>query len=152
MVQIMLTKIEALLKASVCIALKQSTNSMVYNEEVVPNLSSILCSSDLFNYFEAKYLGLSFTVLVDLKGNEFLTLKELSRLSGRPYQAVWKYFSNRNGMIKVGYRPKGYGGRPMTTAKAGVAHVNQNLIPLVGAMEYIRTRPENKKGVKKYVG
>ena len=62
----MLTKIEALLKASVCIALKQSTNSMVYNEEVVPNLSSILCSSDLFNYFEAKYLGLSFTVLVDL--------------------------------------------------------------------------------------
>ena len=152
MVQIMLTKIEALLKASVCIASTQSKNSMVYNEEIIPNLSSILCSSDLFKSYYAKYLSLSFIVLVDLKGNEFVTLKELVRLSGRKRDIVWKYFDKRNGMIKVGYRPKGTGGRPMTVSKAGVAHVNQNLIPLVGAMEYIRTRPENKKGVKKYVG
>ena len=152
MVQIMLTKIEALLKASVCIASTQSKNSMVYNEEIIPNLSSILCSSDLFKSYYAKYLSLSFIVLVDLKGNEFVTLKELVRLSGRKRDIVWKYFDRRNGMIKVGYRPKGTGGRPMTVSKSGVAHVNQNLIPLVGAMEYIRTRPENKKGVKKYVG
>ena len=152
MVQIMLTKIEALLKASICIASTQSKNSMVYNEEIIPNLSSILCSSDLFKSYTAKYLSLSFTVLVDLKGNEFLTLKELVRLSGRKRDVVWKYFDSRNGMIKVGYRPKGTGGRPMTVSKSGVAHVNQNLIPLVGAMEYIRTRPENKKGVRKYVG
>ena len=148
----MLTKIEALLKASVCIASTQSKNSMVYNEEIIPNLSSILCSSDLFKSYYAKYLSLSFIVLVDLKGNEFVTLKELVRLSGRKRDIVWKYFDKRNGMIKVGYRPKGTGGRPMTVSKSGVAHVNQNLIPLVGAMEYIRTRPENKKGVKKYVG
>ena len=50
-------------------------------------------------------------------------------------------------MLRVGYRPKHFGGRPMKS-KFGVAHVNENLIPFLNAMTYIRTRPElkTKKG------
>jgi len=49
-------------------------------------------------------------------------------------------------MVKVGYRPKHWGGSPSKTR--GLEHVSQNLVPLLHAMQYLRTRPEVKKGKK----
>ena len=50
-------------------------------------------------------------------------------------------------MVKVGYRPKHWGGVPSKTR--GLKDVNQNLVPLLHKMQYLRTRPEViKKGKK----
>tara|TARA_R100001244_G_scaffold107339_1_gene79601 strand:+ start:325 stop:780 length:456 start_codon:yes stop_codon:yes gene_type:complete len=126
---------------------RPSLSSLVYQIPAKPlNILGANCSPDLFTRRFENFLGMTISYFVDPKGNRFLTIKEVAALTGRKANTVWTFFNGNDGMLKVGYRPKGTGGRPMKS-KHGVSHVNQNLIPYLNAMTYIRTRPEvnNKK-------
>ena len=76
----------------------------------------------------SKFLGMTFPYYIDAKGNRYLNIKTVAALSGRQRNSVDMFFRKRDAMLRVGYRPKHFGGRPMKS-KFGVAHVNENLIP-----------------------
>lgn len=142
------SKIETLSLVSLAVVVGQpNISSLVYQADTeVKNIKGAACSSNLFNKGFTTFLGMTVRYFIDPKGNRFLTIKEVATLSGRTRKAVDQFFRSNDGMLKVGYRPKHWGGRPMKS-KHGVSHVNQNLIPYLNAMTYIRTRPEvsNKK-------
>ena len=143
------SKIETLSLVSLAVVVGQpNISSLVYQAETeVKNIKGAACSSNLFNKGFTTFLGMTVRYFIDPKGNRILTIGEVAALSGRRRNSVYNFFKGNDGMLKVGYRPKHYGGRPMTKSKHGVSHVNQNLIPYLNAMTYIRTRPEvnNKK-------
>jgi len=86
--------------------------------------------------------------IIDGRNNKFMFLKDIAKVTGRHHANVDKYYRKKDAMIKVGYRPKHWGGAP--SRKRGLQHVNQNLVPMLHALQYIRTRPEliAKKGKK----
>lgn len=141
------SKIDVLNIVSVALT-SEGTSSLVYQSPAKPlNILSGNCSPDLFKKGYSKFLGMTFPYYIDSKGNRYLNIKTVAALSGRQRNSVDMFFRKRDAMLRVGYRPKHFGGRPMKS-KFGVAHVNENLIPFLNAMTYIRTRPElkTKKG------
>lgn len=146
MEKIILSKIEVLATVSVAVA-TDGTSALVYKGEVQPqNIKSDNCSPDLFSQGIHNYLGLKIPYIQDAKQNKFMFLKDIAIASGRKLTTVDQFFRKSESMIKVGYRPKHWGGAPSKTR--GLEHVSQNLVPLLHAMQYLRNRPEVKKGKK----
>ena len=142
MEKIIESKIEELTAVSVSVS-NWGSSSIVFKGAVSPlNILSEGCQDNLFIKTSFKFLGLSIPCIEDLRGNKFCYIKDVAAASGRLRSAVDSYFRKADAMIRVGYRPKHYGGRPST--RIGVEHVNQNLIPLLHVQQYLRTRPELK--------
>tara|TARA_R110002033_G_scaffold27606_2_gene62510 strand:- start:38 stop:493 length:456 start_codon:yes stop_codon:yes gene_type:complete len=150
MEKILNTKIEVLNIVSVVVA-EDTTSCLTFREEASPlNILSDNCSPNLFLSAKTKFLGFNLPYIVDGRNNKFMFIRDIAKASGRAHTTVDGFFREADAMIKVGYRPKHYGGTP--SKKRGLEHVNQNLVPLLHAMQYLRTRPEVKKrGVKKNV-
>tara|TARA_R100001163_G_scaffold65239_1_gene61741 strand:- start:1297 stop:1755 length:459 start_codon:yes stop_codon:yes gene_type:complete len=146
MEKIIKSKIEELTTVSVSIS-NWGSSAFVYKGSASPlNFSSETCQDNLFMKTSFQFLGLSIPCLEDIRGKRFCFIKDVAAASGRQISDVYRYFRKADAMIRVGYRPKHYGGRP--SIRAGVEHVNQNLIPLLHVQQYLRTRPEivKKKG------
>ena len=148
MEKILNTKIEVLNIVSVVTA-EDQTSCLTFKEVApIKNILSDNCSTNLFLSIEDKFLGMHLPCIIDGRNNKFMFLKDIAKVTGRHHANVDKYFRKKDAMIKVGYRPKHWGGAP--SRKRGLQHVNQNLVPMLHALQYIRTRPEMtaKKGKK----
>tara|TARA_R110000751_G_scaffold127348_1_gene229440 strand:+ start:87 stop:551 length:465 start_codon:yes stop_codon:yes gene_type:complete len=97
----------------------------------VKKIHSYDCVSNLFKVIPYTIVNIKTELLKSSSSDElYMTVKEVSKVSGVTADAVRKYFKEYKAMIK-----KGLGGRPAKLKD--VEHVNHNLVELTSAKKYI---------------